>query len=107
MELFEIQADGWAKVIHPDGRHVNIVINRLTFPIPQIEVIDLLDYPEKPTKLTIEIDKGNGVIIEKILQGEDVIKWNLWMRELCMKASDFGMNPKWLSLNWEISEKRG
>lgn len=105
--VYDILPDDWIKVIYPDGSHKNIVRGRLTRK-PEVEVPasidDLLDYPVKATKVVIEVSGPDGTLV-KTLEKEEALKWNAWMRELCFKASELGVNPPWLSLDWKISHK--
>lgn len=99
--------DGWVKIKYPKGQVINVEQKRLTeiAEIPPFEYnpdeIDL-EYPEKVSKLSIEIfDAESGEVFTKWLEGAEAEKWNTWMRELCYKAEAVGMNPKWLSLKWQ------
>lgn len=103
--LHDIADDGWAKIIHPDGRHTNVTLNRLEDTPVKIED-DPLDYPEKAVKVVIQLKDENGSMYVKYLDGEDAVKWNNWMRELCWKAEEVGMNPPWLELNWKTSKEK-
>ena len=103
--------DGWVQIKLPDGRIINVVETRLTeimeFPLEKVsdEQIEL-DYPKKVSRLVMEIfDAETGEVTVKWLEDEDAEIWNNWMRKLCYKASELGMNPNWLALKWH--EKKG
>lgn len=95
-----------------DGNVLNVELHRLTeieeLPIMVLTDRELLelDYPQKVSKLTIEVyDAENGESYTQWIEGKDAEKWCLWMRELCYRAEKLGANPKWLSLNWSKKEK--
>jgi hypothetical protein len=98
---------GFVKVKFATGQLLNVEERRLTeiTELPE-RVSDAdevaLEYPQKVSKLTIEIfDAETGEEFTKWLEGSEAQKWNDWMRELCYKAEQVGMNPKWLTLKWQ------
>lgn len=110
--LFDVMPDDFAKVVFPDGRHASVAVGRLTeiteiseiLGLQRVEddVKELLEYPQKAVKVTIEIfDAEKGETIIKYLEDEDAVQWNDWMRELCFKAEQVGMNPPWMTLKWK------
>lgn len=104
VQLFDIMPDNWVKIVYPDGRHINVTLNRLTRIDDEIPIDELLDYPEKAVKVTIDVQTEDGIMV-KVLEGEDAVKWNAWMRELCYRATELGINPSWLDLDWHITKK--
>ncbi len=107
--LFDVMGDDFVKVICPDGSHESIASKRLQ-EVPTLErVVDevLLDYPQKAVKVTIEVfDAESGKTTVKWLEGDDALLWNTWMRELCYRAEELGVNPYWLKLGWRTRTKR-
>lgn len=96
--------DSFVKVRFPNGHLVNVEEKRLTeiTELPKISSDEIdLEYPQKVSKITMEIfDAEKGETFTKWLEGEDAEIWNNWMRKLCYKAEELGMNPPWLSLRW-------
>lgn len=104
VEVFEVMGDDWVKIIKSDGSHMTVVPNRLRkVELEQVkDDVVSLEYPVKPTKVTIELlDEATGKVSVRWLEGEDAVKWNAWMRELCYKAEELGVNPEWLTLEWK------
>lgn len=75
--------------------------------VPTTPLDVTLSYPLKPTKLVIEVlDEQTGETVTRWLEGNEAAKWNAWMRELCYKAETLGLNPKWMSLRWNIKREK-
>ena len=99
--------EGWLKVRFPNGQLINVAATRLTeiTELPKLSSkisneVDL-DYPQKVSKLTMEIfDAETGETFTKWLEGAEAERWNKWMRELCYNAEQVGLNPKWLTFKW-------
>jgi hypothetical protein len=106
--LVDIVNGDYAKIELPDKTYQLVVFARLEKVLEKVEDQSdevSLEYPEKVARIVFELRDEAGNTTVKWLEGEDAVQWNAWMRELCYKAEEVGMNPKWLSLKWKQKQK--